>query len=53
MEFDVVIGLEVHVELKTESKMYCSCKNEFGGVANSHCCEICLGMPGTLPNINK
>ncbi|MDR1260602.1 MAG: Asp-tRNA(Asn)/Glu-tRNA(Gln) amidotransferase subunit GatB [Oscillospiraceae bacterium] len=53
MEFDVVIGLEVHVELKTKTKMYCGCKNEFGGVANSHCCEICLGMPGVLPNINK
>ncbi|MDR1353994.1 MAG: Asp-tRNA(Asn)/Glu-tRNA(Gln) amidotransferase subunit GatB [Oscillospiraceae bacterium] len=53
MDLDVVIGLEVHVELKTRSKMYCSCKNEFGGVANSHCCEICTGMPGTLPNLNK
>ncbi|MGN1039556.1 MAG: Asp-tRNA(Asn)/Glu-tRNA(Gln) amidotransferase subunit GatB [Oscillospiraceae bacterium] len=53
LEYDVVIGLEVHVELSTKTKMYCGCKNIFGGRVNSNCCEICLGMPGTLPTVNK
>lgn len=53
MEYDIVIGLEVHAELSTETKMYCGCKNVFGARANLNCCEICLGMPGTLPTINK
>ena len=52
MEFEPVIGLEVHAELNTETKIYCSCKNEFGGEANSHCCEVCTGMPGALPTLN-
>ncbi len=53
MEFEPVIGLEVHAELSTETKIYCGCKNEFGGEVNSHCCEICTGMPGTLPTLNS
>lgn len=52
-EYELVIGLEVHAELKTKSKCFCSCKNEFGGEPNTHCCPICVGMPGTLPIINK
>ncbi|MCI8623118.1 MAG: Asp-tRNA(Asn)/Glu-tRNA(Gln) amidotransferase subunit GatB [Provencibacterium sp.] len=53
MEFEPVIGLEVHAQLNTETKLYCGCKNEFGGEVNSHCCEICTGMPGTLPTLNQ
>ena len=51
--YEVVIGLEVHAELNTESKIYCSCKNEFGLEVNTQCCPICMGMPGTLPTLNK
>lgn len=53
MEYEVVIGLEVHAELSTKSKIYCSCTTEFGGEPNTHCCPICTGMPGVLPVLNK
>jgi len=53
MKFETVIGLEVHAELATDTKIYCSCANEFGGDTNTHCCPICTGMPGTLPVLNK
>lgn len=53
MEYEVVIGLEVHAELSTKSKIYCSCTTEFGGDVNTHICPICIGMPGTLPVLNK
>ncbi|MFO7154373.1 MAG: Asp-tRNA(Asn)/Glu-tRNA(Gln) amidotransferase subunit GatB [Caldicoprobacter oshimai] len=53
MEYEAVIGLEVHAELSTKSKIFCSCTTEFGGQPNTHCCPICLGMPGTLPVLNK
>jgi aspartyl-tRNA(Asn)/glutamyl-tRNA(Gln) amidotransferase subunit B len=52
-DYEVVIGLEVHVQLKTNTKMFCSCKNEFGGPSNSHVCPVCLGMPGVLPVPNE
>ncbi len=53
MDFDVVIGLEIHAELKTKTKVFCSCKNEFGAEPNSNTCPVCTGMPGALPIINK
>lgn len=52
-EYEPVIGLEVHAELNTKTKIYCSCKNEFGSEVNTNCCEICTGMPGTLPTLNE
>jgi len=52
-DYEAVIGLEVHVQLKTNTKMFCSCKNEFGGPTNSHVCPVCLGMPGVLPVPNE
>lgn len=53
MEYDIVIGLEIHSELATRSKIFCSCTTEFGGEVNTHCCPICTGMPGVLPVLNK
>ena len=51
-DYEIVIGLEVHSELKTKSKIYCTCTTAFGGDPNTHCCPICTGMPGTLPVLN-
>lgn len=51
--YEVVIGLETHAELSTDSKIYCSCKNRFGLEVNSQVCPICMGMPGTLPTLNE
>jgi aspartyl-tRNA(Asn)/glutamyl-tRNA(Gln) amidotransferase subunit B len=53
MEFEPVIGLEVHAQLKTRSKIFCGCSTEFGGQPNTHVCPVCLGMPGVLPVLNK
>ena len=53
MEFLTTLGLEVHCELSTKTKIFCSCSTEFGGEPNTHVCEICTGMPGTLPVLNK
>lgn len=52
-EYDVVIGLEVHAELATKTKIYCGCTTEFGSDPNTHCCPICTGMPGILPVLNE
>ena len=52
-DYEIVIGLEVHSELSTKTKIFCSCSTEFGGEPNSHCCPICMAMPGTLPVLNK
>jgi len=52
-EYEIVIGLEVHVELKTQTKIFCNCTTAFGGEPNTHCCPICLGLPGTLPVLNE
>lgn len=51
--YEVVMGLEVHVELSTKSKIFCGCTTEFGGAPNTHVCEVCSGMPGTLPTLNR
>ncbi|HET7628207.1 MAG TPA: Asp-tRNA(Asn)/Glu-tRNA(Gln) amidotransferase subunit GatB [Bacillales bacterium] len=51
--FETIIGLEVHVELKTESKIFCGCSTEFGAPPNTHTCPICLGHPGVLPVMNR
>jgi aspartyl-tRNA(Asn)/glutamyl-tRNA(Gln) amidotransferase subunit B len=51
--FEVVIGLEIHAELCTKTKIFCGCKNAFGAEVNTLCCPVCMGMPGTLPVLNK
>jgi aspartyl-tRNA(Asn)/glutamyl-tRNA(Gln) amidotransferase subunit B len=53
MNFETVIGLEVHAQMLTDTKIFCSCSTKFGGAPNSHTCPVCLGMPGVLPVLNK
>ena len=53
MTWEIVMGLEVHVELNTKTKIFCSCTTAFGGAPNTHCCPICTGQPGSLPVLNK
>ena len=53
MDFETVIGLEIHAQLKTDSKIFCGCSTSFGAPPNSHTCPVCLGMPGVLPVLNK
>jgi aspartyl-tRNA(Asn)/glutamyl-tRNA(Gln) amidotransferase subunit B len=53
VEYEPVVGMECHAELLTHSKMFCGCRNEFGGEPNTRCCPVCTGMPGALPVMNK
>jgi aspartyl-tRNA(Asn)/glutamyl-tRNA(Gln) amidotransferase subunit B len=53
MEFETVIGLEVHAQMLTDTKIFCNCSTKFGSAPNSHACPVCLGMPGVLPVLNK
>ncbi len=52
-QYEIVVGLEVHVELATKTKIFCGCSTEFGGAPNTHTCPVCTGMPGSLPVLNK
>src|ERR1700754_4224708 len=52
-KYQPVIGLEVHVQLLTRTKAFCGCKNQYGGEPNTHCCPVCLGLPGALPVLNR
>ena len=52
-DYEIVMGLEVHAELSTKTKIFCSCPTEFGGDPNTHTCPICMAMPGTLPVLNE
>ncbi|HSC89907.1 MAG TPA: hypothetical protein VLC09_21700, partial [Polyangiaceae bacterium] len=51
--YETVIGLEIHAQLPTQSKLFCSCSTHFGGEANTNVCPVCLGLPGSLPVINE
>ena len=53
MKYEMIVGLEVHVELKTRTKIFCSCRNDYGAAPNTQVCPVCLGMPGTLPILNR
>ncbi len=53
MKYELISGLETHVELSTKTKIFCGCTTEFGGAPNTHCCPICIGLPGTLPKLNQ
>ena len=52
-DYELVMGLEVHSELSTKTKIFCSCPTEFGGEPNTHCCPVCMAMPGALPVLNE
>ena len=53
MEFETVIGLEVHLQLNTQTKIFCGCRNIFGNEPNTNVCPVCLGLPGSLPVLNR
>src|SRR6185436_13203378 len=53
MKYEAVIGLEIHAQLKTETKIFCGCSAAFGGEPNAYTCPVCLGMPGALPVLNR
>ena len=51
--FELIVGLEVHVQLQTQSKLFCGCSTKFGSEPNTQTCPLCTGMPGTLPVLNR
>ena len=53
MKYELVAGFETHIELSTKTKIFCGCTTQFGGEPNSHCCPVCIGLPGTLPKLNR
>ena len=53
VSYELVVGFETHIELATKTKIFCSCTTQFGGEPNSHCCPVCIGLPGTLPKLNR
>lgn len=53
MNYEMVAGLETHIELNTNTKIFCNCTTRFGGEPNTHCCPVCIGLPGTLPKLNR
>ncbi len=53
MKYDLVAGFETHIELSTATKIFCGCTTKFGGEPNTHCCPVCIGLPGTLPKLNR
>ncbi|MBQ6000364.1 MAG: Asp-tRNA(Asn)/Glu-tRNA(Gln) amidotransferase subunit GatB [Clostridia bacterium] len=53
MKYEAVIGIEMHAELNTKTKIFCGCKTDYGAQVNTQCCPICIGLPGTLPTLNK
>ena len=52
-DYEMVIGLEVHVELDTRSKIFCACPTSFAAEPNTQCCPVCMGLPGSLPVLNR
>ena len=53
MKYELVAGFETHIELATKTKIFCGCTTQFGGEPNTHCCPVCIGLPGTLPKLNR
>jgi aspartyl-tRNA(Asn)/glutamyl-tRNA(Gln) amidotransferase subunit B len=53
VKYELVSGFETHIELSTKTKIFCGCTTQFGGEPNTHCCPVCIGLPGTLPVLNR